>query len=610
MGMVDRGADISWLSQYPHEREILFAPLASLELRATRVEGRVLVVEVRANINLSALTIEQVVAKRHNLISSMGGGIKAELHADLARDLCPFPKGPARGFQVAIEHDVLQNAPVSFNNDARFGSAVNDILGAKKRVKQVVRDVRELCDARGTPFAQATSIDLTNMQLGPVGGTILAEWIREHASLTHLGLYGTGVGDDGVADLTSMLEEHPSLTSLDLRNTGVTERGGIDALGNVLLRRTGPAMRCLMLDECTMDAATASLKFKRNISGTPMGKVVVSVVRGLLGGDNSLQTIHVDLCSLPIKKLTGVNPVQELDLESKCADCSAIVIGKCLEANSSLTSLDLSTRMSGGYDTRRINICDEGAKALGAGLTAGCPLANLDLTGNDIQDEGAKGLAAGLTASRSLANLILTANEIKDEGAKALAIGVAASRSLRVLHLACNFRITEEGVKALGAGVAASISLTELMLNGIKVGDEGAKALAAGMAACSSLAKLILHGCELRDEGAKALAAGLAESSSMTSCEIEESNGCLFGLEPAKMLAKVATEKHVMLYFDKDEKEAFLSGVFNSSDAVLIASDVAVSRSLMKLGVSNVFRDEALVAICKSKGVELNPYCI
>ena len=26
MGIIDRGAEISWLSQYPHEKEILFAP--------------------------------------------------------------------------------------------------------------------------------------------------------------------------------------------------------------------------------------------------------------------------------------------------------------------------------------------------------------------------------------------------------------------------------------------------------------------------------------------------------------------------------------------------------------------------------------------------------
>ena len=75
----------------PHEAEILFAPLAGLEVRKTHVEGRILVVEVHANINLTAQTIEQVVSKRHGLISNMGENIKAELHADLARDGCVFP---------------------------------------------------------------------------------------------------------------------------------------------------------------------------------------------------------------------------------------------------------------------------------------------------------------------------------------------------------------------------------------------------------------------------------------------------------------------------------------------------------------------------------------
>ena len=42
MGMVDRGADISWLSQYPHEKEILFAPLTGLEVQGSRVDGSVL----------------------------------------------------------------------------------------------------------------------------------------------------------------------------------------------------------------------------------------------------------------------------------------------------------------------------------------------------------------------------------------------------------------------------------------------------------------------------------------------------------------------------------------------------------------------------------------
>ena len=32
MGMIDRGADFSWFSQYPHEREIVFPPLTGIEV--------------------------------------------------------------------------------------------------------------------------------------------------------------------------------------------------------------------------------------------------------------------------------------------------------------------------------------------------------------------------------------------------------------------------------------------------------------------------------------------------------------------------------------------------------------------------------------------------
>ena len=40
-GMTSRGADISWLSQYPHEKEILFAPLTGIEVQQTRVVNNV-----------------------------------------------------------------------------------------------------------------------------------------------------------------------------------------------------------------------------------------------------------------------------------------------------------------------------------------------------------------------------------------------------------------------------------------------------------------------------------------------------------------------------------------------------------------------------------------
>ena len=49
----------------------LFAPLTGLEVRSSRVEGSVLIVEVNLNVNLQALTIEAVVSKRRQMLGDM-----------------------------------------------------------------------------------------------------------------------------------------------------------------------------------------------------------------------------------------------------------------------------------------------------------------------------------------------------------------------------------------------------------------------------------------------------------------------------------------------------------------------------------------------------------
>jgi len=54
-GFVARGASISWLSQYPDEEEILFPPLTALEVCGTKVEGAVLIVQLRPSMKAPKL---------------------------------------------------------------------------------------------------------------------------------------------------------------------------------------------------------------------------------------------------------------------------------------------------------------------------------------------------------------------------------------------------------------------------------------------------------------------------------------------------------------------------------------------------------------------------
>ena len=47
MGLHSRGAELGWLSQYPHEEEIVFPPLTQLALSSTQIDGAMIVAHTR-----------------------------------------------------------------------------------------------------------------------------------------------------------------------------------------------------------------------------------------------------------------------------------------------------------------------------------------------------------------------------------------------------------------------------------------------------------------------------------------------------------------------------------------------------------------------------------
>ena len=129
-GMIDRGADVSWASQYPHEAEILFAPLTGLEVRSTRVHGSVLVVGVSLSVNLSSLTIEQVIAKRKKLVSDAADGAVLQTRSRVLESSTPeFADDAAQLVQLACgkQDGLLRLEPDFFNDDNNLSWAVDAV---------------------------------------------------------------------------------------------------------------------------------------------------------------------------------------------------------------------------------------------------------------------------------------------------------------------------------------------------------------------------------------------------------------------------------------------------------------------------------------------------
>lgn len=135
MGMIDRGADLQWCSQYPHEAEITFAPFTGLEVLKTRVEGQVLVVELRLSVNLTSPTIENVVSKMRSAHLQLIDLIRSNLRAADA------PK------RVLLALDGLRSAeakrpPDWFNKVQHFRGATEMALKVQHEAFLVLGDER------------------------------------------------------------------------------------------------------------------------------------------------------------------------------------------------------------------------------------------------------------------------------------------------------------------------------------------------------------------------------------------------------------------------------------------------------------------------------------
>ena len=143
LGQVDRGATLSWISQFPGEDEVLLPPLSNLEVvgepvTIMRGENSVSVRQLRVNVNLKGLTIDELQARRKTLHVSMCDNLMSE--ADLTAMENARSAGDARWDElkqaveaaveegrVFMERQALRSVE-EFNDDSEYSKMLHEAV--------------------------------------------------------------------------------------------------------------------------------------------------------------------------------------------------------------------------------------------------------------------------------------------------------------------------------------------------------------------------------------------------------------------------------------------------------------------------------------------------
>ena len=288
-GMVDRGCDVSWLSQYPHESEILFAPLCGMEVQRTRVEGGAIVIETRLSINLKSLTMEQQIGRRRKLVVDMSEHINLEMRSEVKEEAwttlaaqCGLDAGSLALEQLgALLKRVSGAEAAMYNDNDAFRTAVGHVISAKQAYSlwpSGLVKLNEALGADGHPGApelllaretlnaghkqvyleelcglmvllalnpRLTELDAQWNSLYEDGGRAMSESLRHNETLTSLNLSTNWVGAEAGAWLANALAVNRGLTTVDLSYNKIGEHGG---LAMAVAIRSNSALKLLNLN--------------------------------------------------------------------------------------------------------------------------------------------------------------------------------------------------------------------------------------------------------------------------------------------------------------------------------------------------------------------------
>ena len=268
MGMVDRGADLAFLSQYPHEQEVLLPPLTGIEALNVEVESSMLVIHSRLSLNLASHTLEQVLSRRRKMLLDMVIGIQLEMRDQLSAGLINL------GLSIlkhALGYGPLSKDPEWFNDDENFSAVMQQTLMLQHAV---VSQIQKLADDR-------PEICLKGWELGGSARILLlAGWCMHRVACSSSGsvheAYAIDLRDSRLSSseafqLAELMHKQPRLTSIDVRGNESIGTEGSEALAQLIeaTRGVGVVARSV----CGVTPSNSSLE---------VGRVLAPIERRLI----------------------------------------------------------------------------------------------------------------------------------------------------------------------------------------------------------------------------------------------------------------------------------------------------------------------------------------
>ena len=373
MGMIDRGADICWLSQYPHEREILFPPLLGLEVMNTTVAASTLIVTARLSLNMTALTLEQVTGKRRKLIEDTAQSLLAEAKGEVSGaewvELNTWLSVDASNIALDLLRKMLNRItshdPEYYNDNKTLRESLGDVISSKVVATSWPSGVRQLAALLGMACSpQWSCICITS------NTCCLSD------QFTHLILLGKNY------------QTNPSA----LLATKVLQAGH----KQIFFEQTCGLVAILLLS-------------------TQLTKL-----------DVQWNSLYEDGGCALSEALRCNNTLERLDMNTNwIGEKAGAWIGEALSVNCRLYELNLSYNKLG----------DQGGKAVGRALASNKTLAFLDISMNELGDVAAKAVMLGMLNNTTLRTLKLNVNSISDDSASVFCDFLKANQSLHELHL-------------------------------------------------------------------------------------------------------------------------------------------------------------------------------